>query len=41
MEQYLKPSVEIIIFDQDDTVLTAGGCCSGNANYSIMLPELP
>jgi len=39
MEKYQKPSVEIIVFDHDDTVLTAGGCCSGN--YAIELPELP
>lgn len=43
MEPYLKPSVEIIVFDHDETMLTAGGCCNGSASnsYAIMLPELP
>ena len=51
METYLKPSLEIIGFDRDDTILTSisGGhnsqCCTGDdlaANlYVIMLPELP
>jgi len=43
MEKYLKPSVEVIAFDHDGTVLTAAGCCEGAASnsYAIMLPELP
>ena len=39
MEQYLKPSLEIVVFDEDETVLTGGGCCSGN--HTIRLPEVP
>ncbi len=43
MVSYQKPIVEIIVFDHDATVLTAGGCCEGSASnsYAIMLPELP
>ena len=39
MEPYLKPSLEIVVFDEDETIL-AGGCCGGQGSYSIMLPEV-
>ncbi len=39
MEQYQKPSLEVVAFDEDKTVLTGGNCCSGY--QPIVLPELP
>jgi len=38
MEQYQKPSLEVVVFDED-TITTSG--CIGAAPGVIQLPELP
>ena len=34
MESYIRPVIEVIELENEDTIITSGSCCDGYTDYS-------